>query len=154
MSPHTEPSPRESPIASAGSKPWLQSILAIATGYLFLATGVIAIMGILVLQGTEEFPPNLLLLLTIAQLCLTTTGSYITALLAPSKNAPQPAKSLIKHGLGLTALVFLLWIISAITSNGQEPGRIHILNLATALLGISTGTWLRLRQIQPTSPVA
>ncbi len=132
-------------------KTWVQSGLAIATGYLFLALGVIAIMGLLVLQGIEEFPPTLLLILTIAQLCLATTGSYITALLAPSKNAPQSAKSLIKHSLGLTSLVFILWLISATTSNGQEPWSIHILNLVTALIGISTGTWLRSRQIQSIS---
>ena len=133
------------------TKTRVQSALAIAAGYLFLALGVIVIMGLIVLQGIEEFTPTLLLILTITQLCLATTGSYITALLAPSKESPQPAKSLVKHGLGLTTLVFILWLISAITSNGQEPWSIHFINLITALIGISTGTWLRSRQIQLTS---
>lgn len=151
MPPHSKSSTGEASLTDTRSKPWVQSILAIATGYLFLALGVIAIVGLLTLEGIEAFTPNLLLLLllTIAQLSLATTGGYITALLAPSKDSPQPAQSLTTHGLGLAALVLILWLASAITNNGQEPWSIHILNLATALIGISTGTWLRNRQIQP-----
>lgn len=128
---------------------WVQSVLAIATGYLFLALGVIAIMGILAIQGVEEFTPTLLILLALIQLCLATAGSYITALLAPSQDSSNPSQSLTQHAAGLATLVLLLWIISAFASNGQEPWSIQILNLATALIGISTGTWLRLRQTQP-----
>ena len=131
---------------------WVQSLLAIATGYLFLALGAIAIMGLLAVQGVADLTSTLLLVLTLVQLCLATAGSYITALLAPAQGAPHSVRRLlVTHGLGLATLVIFLWLISAVAGNGQEAWPIQFLNLATALLGISTGTWLRSRQIQLSS---
>lgn len=143
------------PAPQPRGKTWVQSGLAIAAGYLLLALGVIAIQGVLALQGRAAFTPILFVSLALVQLSLATAGGYTTALLAPHNTASS--QSLTRHGYGLAALVLLLWLLSAIANQGlvgqpPEPWSSQLLNLATALIGIGTGTWLRLRQvIQPSA---
>ncbi len=138
------------------AKTGVQSALAIAAGYLFIALGVIALMGFLETQSPLEFTPTILIILGLTQLVLATAGGYITALIAPRSHDssldleanPFYKQTPFKHGLGLMALASILWIVSAILGHSQEPWPIQLLNLATAIFGIGTGAWLRQRQLK------
>lgn len=134
----------------------VQSGLAIAAGYLFLALGVIAVMGLFEAQAPQKVTTTQLIALGLTQLVLATAGGYITALLAPRNRSASPTlpentaptqQAPFKHGLGLMALAASLWVLSAILGQNQEPWTFQCLNLATAILGIGTGAWLRQRQL-------
>jgi len=165
-SPSDSSSTSQANAARSRRRAWVQSSLAIATGYLFIALGVVGLMGLIEAQTPAQAPiaftPPLLLILGLAQVVLATAGGYITALLAPAEpaeavdlsNPHQPAfspRSSVKHSLGLMLLTWAIWGISAIASPGQAPLSVQLLNFATAILGIGTGSWLRDRQLRSPS---
>lgn len=138
LTPPEPDSPAQPQAGQPTGKPWVQSLLAIATGYLFLALGIFIALGLLADTNITALTTCLRVVIPLA---CATAGGYITSLLAPSKP--------IKHGLGLLELTFLLWLGSAILSPSALPWRLNLIFLAIALIGISTGTWLRHRQLQP-----
>ena len=132
-------------------KAWVQSSLAIAAGYLFVALGCVALLSWLPLNASSAQPSMVWPPALLAQLCLATAGGYSTALLAPRFQSLAQHRSLIRHGVGLCAIAFLSWVAVAIAYGSVASTMPSIfmllgLDLLAALTGISTGVWLRIRQ--------
>ena len=115
------------------------TFLSLVIGYLTISLSTALLYATWLSSAGSEMTPPFLACAAICGLGFATLGGWLTALIA--RRAP------VAHAIALSLMVTLIWIVYTFTNETQEPLALSLLNLAIAILGVVTGGWLRLRQI-------
>ena len=119
------------------------SILSLAVGYFIISISTALLYSTWLSGAGGEITPQFLAVASVCGLGFATLGGWLAALIA--QRAPMI------HVIGLSLMLTTIWGIytttNTVTGGTAEPLALSTLNLAIAILGVVTGGWLRLRQI-------
>ncbi|MEO1403182.1 MAG: hypothetical protein AAFV72_18310 [Cyanobacteria bacterium J06635_1] len=117
----------------------MRSIVAVVVGYLTMSVAVALLFSVWLSNPTHTINTEFMVFATIFGLFAALGGGYVTGLAAPA--AP------LGHALGLAMLSAVMWGISMYKGQGQEPLWFQAANLASVLVGVLLGGYLRQRQM-------
>ncbi|MEM8809644.1 MAG: hypothetical protein AAGF01_26780 [Cyanobacteria bacterium P01_G01_bin.38] len=116
----------------------MRSVVAVVVGYLTMSVTVALLFSVWLSNPTHIVNTEFMVFAAIFGLFAALGGGYVTGLAAPA--AP------LGHALGLAVMSAVMWGISVSRSQGQEPLWFQATNLASVLVGVLLGGYLRQRQ--------